>query len=128
MGAASVGQTSSLQRSRRSRPAPRGPFAFASTRALSRRAMIGAPIFWPRPSRLLEPLDLPAGKMADGMASLGLLTVGALLEHLPRDSREARTIGALAIGEHATVAVQVRPIRARPVRGRGMRPLGRPPV
>ena len=85
--------------------------------------MIAAPVFWPRPSRLLEPLELPAGKMADGLASLGLQTVGALLEHLPRDSREARTIATLAIGEQATVAVQVRSIRARPVRRRGMRPL-----
>src|SRR5947208_9286589 len=123
MGAASLEQTSSEQRSRGSRTAPRGPFAFASTRALSRRAMIGAPVLWPRPSRLLEPLELPAGKMTEGLASLGLLTVGALLEHLPRDSREARTIATLAIGEQATVAVQVRTIRARPVRRRGMRPL-----
>src|SRR5437870_7005656 len=123
MGAASLEQTPSGQRSRGSRGAPRGPFAFASTRALSRRAMIEAPVRWPRPSRLLEPLDLPSGKMADGMASLGLLTVGALLEHLPRDSREARTIATLAIGEQATVAVQVRSIRSRPVRRRGMRPL-----
>src|SRR5438445_7282033 len=123
MGAASLEQTSSEQRSRGSRTAPRGPFAFASTRALSRRAMIGAPVLWPRPSRLLEPLELPAGKMTEGLASLGLLTLGALLEHLPRDSREARTIATLAIGEQATVAVQVRTIRSRPVRRRGMRPL-----
>jgi ATP-dependent DNA helicase RecG len=49
--------------------------------------------------------------------------VGALLEHLPRDSREARTVAALKSGESATVAVQVRRIGARAVRRRGMKPL-----
>jgi ATP-dependent DNA helicase RecG len=66
---------------------------------------------------------MPAGKMADGMAALGLGTVGALLEHLPCDSREARTVAALTAGEQATVAVQVRAIGTRAVRRRGMRPL-----
>jgi ATP-dependent DNA helicase RecG len=97
--------------------------AFASTRALSRAELLGAPLRWPRPQRLREPLELPGGKMADGMQALGLLTFGALLEHLPRDSREARTVAALRAGEQATVAVQVRAISARAVRRRGMRPL-----
>jgi ATP-dependent DNA helicase RecG len=57
------------------------------------------------------------------MSALGLFTVGDLLEHLPSDSREARTVAALKAGEQATVAVQVRTISARPVRRRGMRPL-----
>ena len=48
---------------------------------------------------------------------------GALLEHLPRDRREARTVAELQAGEQATVAVEVRSIAARPVRRRGMRPL-----
>ncbi len=97
--------------------------AFASTRALSRRELIDAPIRWPRPSQLRQPLAPPAKKMAAGMRALGLLTVGDLLEHLPTDSREARTVGALRAGEQATVAVQVRKIAARSVRRRGMRPL-----
>jgi ATP-dependent DNA helicase RecG len=97
--------------------------AFASTRSLSRQELIGAPVHWPRPSRLLTPLDPPARKMAAGMRSLGLFTVGDLLEHLPSDSREARTVGALRAGEQATVAVQVRSIAARAVRRRNMRPL-----
>jgi ATP-dependent DNA helicase RecG len=101
-----------------------GPLrAFAGTRGLSREEMFAAGVRWPRPERLCEPLALPAGKLADGMQTLGLTTVGALLEHLPRDSREARTIADLAPGEQATVAVQVRVISARPVRRRGMRPL-----
>ena len=97
--------------------------AFGSAQPLSRAELLAAPVRWPRPSRLREPLELPAGKMADGMRSLGLLTAGALLEHLPRDSREARTVAALRPGEQATVAVQVRTISARPVRRRRMRPL-----
>ncbi|HEV3045966.1 MAG TPA: DEAD/DEAH box helicase, partial [Solirubrobacteraceae bacterium] len=61
--------------------------------------------------------------MAAGLRALGLETVGDLLEHLPSDSREARTVAALRAGEQATVAVEVRAISARAVRRRGMRPL-----
>ncbi len=97
--------------------------AFASTDGLTRQELIDAPVGWPRPSRLLTALEPPAKKMAAGMRALGLLTVGDLLEHLPSDSREARTVGALRAGEQATVAVQVRTISARSVRSRRMRPL-----
>jgi ATP-dependent DNA helicase RecG len=97
--------------------------AFASTRGLSREEMIEAPVRWPRPSRLELALEPPAKKMAGGMRTLGLHTIGQLLEHLPSDSREARTVSGLKAGEQATVAVEVRRIAARPVRRRGMRPL-----
>jgi ATP-dependent DNA helicase RecG len=97
--------------------------AFASTRALGREEMLAAPVRWPRPSRLREPLKLPAKRMAGAMRTLGLETVGDLLEHLPSDSREARTVAGLRAGEQATVSVQVRAITTRPVRRRGMRPL-----
>jgi ATP-dependent DNA helicase RecG len=102
---------------------PRGPFAFGSSRALERKEMLQAPVHWPRPSRLLDPLQVPKGKMADGLRALGLQTVGDLLEHLPRDRREARTVATVQPGEQATVAVEVRAISARAVRRRGMRPL-----
>ena len=85
--------------------------------------MLGAPVRWPRPSRLGDPLDVPQGKLAKGLEALGLTSVGALLAHLPRDSREARTVAGLREGEQATVAVQVRKIGTRPVRRRGMKPL-----
>ncbi|HEY7836730.1 MAG TPA: ATP-dependent DNA helicase RecG [Solirubrobacteraceae bacterium] len=99
------------------------PTAFASTRPLDRETLLGAPVRWPRPSRLQRRLR-PAGKrIASGLDTLGIETVGDLLEHLPSDSREARTVAALAPGEQATVAVQVRNIAARPVRRRRMRPL-----
>jgi ATP-dependent DNA helicase RecG len=107
---------------------PRGgpskwPYAFASERRLSREELLAAPVRWPRPSRLEEPLPAAQGKLAEGLETLGLTSVGALLEHLPRDSREARTVAALRAGEQATVAVQVKAIGARPVRRRGMKPL-----
>jgi ATP-dependent DNA helicase RecG len=85
--------------------------------------MIKAPVRWPRPSRLELPLQAPSRKAGEGLDTLGLHTVGDLLEHLPRASREARTVAALRAGEQATVAVQVRTINTRAVRRRGMRPL-----
>jgi ATP-dependent DNA helicase RecG len=97
--------------------------AFASRRGLSREELIAAPIRWPRPSRLRTPFELPTKRMAAGMRALGVGTLGELLEHLPSDSRDARTIAALRAGEQATVAVQVRAIGARAVRRRRMRPL-----
>lgn len=78
---------------------------------------------WPRPSRLEAPLKAASPKATEGLHTLGLHTVGDLLEHLPRASREARTVAALRAGEQATVAVQVRTISTRAVRRRGMRPL-----
>jgi ATP-dependent DNA helicase RecG len=99
------------------------PRAFASADTLTRSEMLLAPVCWPRPSRLREPLRAPTKKASAGLQALGLHTVGDLLEHLPRDSREARTVAELRVGEQATVAVEVRSIAARPVRKRGMRPL-----
>jgi ATP-dependent DNA helicase RecG len=96
---------------------------FASREPLSHAELIGAPVRWPRPSRLEAPLAPAAKKMAAGLLALGLRSVGELLEHLPSDSREARTVAALRAGEQATVSVEVRTISARAVRRRGMRPL-----
>jgi ATP-dependent DNA helicase RecG len=97
--------------------------AFASAKALSRAEMVYAPVRWPRPSRLKAPLMAASPKATDGLRTLGLHTIGDLLEHLPTASREARTVGALCAGEQATVAVQVRTISTRAVRRRGMRAL-----
>ncbi len=97
--------------------------AFSSGEPLARERLLGAPVRWPRPSRLLAPLRLPGKRMAAGARTLGLDTVGDLLQHLPSDSRESRTLAELRTGEPATVEVVVRSISARPVRRRGMRPL-----
>jgi ATP-dependent DNA helicase RecG len=104
------------------------PRAFASNRAPTRVELLAAPVRWPRPSRLEQPLATPdgprsAGKLAGGLRTLGLETVGALLEHLPRDRRDARTVAALRPGEQATVAVEVESIARRPVQRRKMLPL-----
>jgi ATP-dependent DNA helicase RecG len=99
------------------------PRAFASQLEVSREEMARAPVRWPRPSRLATPLEPQGEKLAGGLRALGLHTVGDLLEHLPSDSRQARSVAALRPDEQATVAVQVRAISARAVRRRGMRPL-----
>jgi ATP-dependent DNA helicase RecG len=99
------------------------PTAFASADPLPDEALQAAPPRYARPSRLEAALAVTPAKAAKGAEALGLTTVGALLEHLPRDRREARTIAQLLPGEAATVAVEVRSITSRPVRRRGMKPL-----
>jgi ATP-dependent DNA helicase RecG len=69
------------------------------------------------------PLELDGPKSRHAAETLGLSTVGDLLEHLPRDRREARAVAELVAGESATVVVEVRSISSRSVRRRGMRPL-----
>ena len=97
--------------------------AFADSAPLDHATLLAAPLRWPRPSALETPLKITPQKSADAAASLGLLTVGDLLEHLPRDRRAASTVGTLVTGDIATVVVEVRSITSRPVRRRGMKPL-----
>jgi ATP-dependent DNA helicase RecG len=97
--------------------------AFADSRPLHADELADAPIRYPRPSELARPLRFDHAKAEKAAAGLGLSTVGDLLEHLPRDRREARSVSQLVSGETATVVVEVRAIASRPVRRRGMRPL-----
>jgi ATP-dependent DNA helicase RecG len=98
--------------------------AFASDDDLSHEELLDAPVRWPHPEAWDAPLDVPGTKKAQAAAELlGLTTIGALLEHLPRGRQTARTVAALVPGETASVVVEVRSIRSRPVRRRGMRPL-----
>jgi ATP-dependent DNA helicase RecG len=97
--------------------------AFAGDGSLTRAQLLAAPVRWPRPSRLRAALELPTKKLTDGLAALEVCTLGELLEHLPRDHREARTVAGLRVGEQATVTVQVLSIAGRQVRRRGMRGL-----
>jgi ATP-dependent DNA helicase RecG len=99
------------------------PLAFAEARELTAEELARAPVRTPRPSRLEQPLKIKPSTAADAAESIGLTTIGTLLEHLPRATGEARTIGELAIDETATVLVEVRSITSRPVRRRGMKPL-----
>jgi len=91
------------------------PFASADPAAV--------PVRLPRPSRLAAPLVGPHAKASEALNALGLHTVGDLLEHLPRERREARQVAELGAGEQANVVVEVRSIRSRSVRRRGMKPL-----
>ena len=50
-------------------------------------------------SRLAAPLSVPGPKAGRAAEHLGLRTVGDLLEHLPRDRREARAVAELVPGE-----------------------------
>ncbi len=90
---------------------------------LDKAQLLAAPLRWPSEKALAERPKFGGRKADEGAEQLGLTTVGALLEHLPRDRREARTVAALVAGEQATVVVEVRSISSRPVRRRGMRPL-----
>jgi ATP-dependent DNA helicase RecG len=82
-----------------------------------------AGVRYPVPERLDQPLAVGGAKAAAAAGSLGLNTIGDLLEWLPRDRRQARAVAELVAGETATVVVEVRRIASRPVRKRGMRPL-----
>jgi ATP-dependent DNA helicase RecG len=99
------------------------PRAFASGEPLAADELAAAPVRWPRPRLLHEPLEVHPPKAAAAARALGLETVADLLLHLPRDRREARTVAALEPGEQATIVVEVRSIRSRPVRRRGMKPI-----
>ncbi|MFM8560693.1 MAG: ATP-dependent DNA helicase RecG [Solirubrobacterales bacterium] len=101
----------------------RSPLAFADSRELSADELAAWPRLGPRPSAMAEPVDFPGRKAREAAGHLGIETVGELLELLPRDNRESRTVDALVPGEPATVVVEVRSISSRPVRRRGMRPL-----
>jgi len=97
--------------------------AFAGAEQPGREALLSAPLRWPRPSALELALNAGTAKATEAAQQLGLHTIGDLLEHLPRDRRESRTVAALTPGESATVVVEVRSITSRPVRRRGMKPL-----
>ena len=73
----------------------------------------------PEPSHLSEEVTLP-GKPGKALESLGIETVGDLIEHLPREhvEREGRKVADLRPGERAAVAVVVRSVSVRPMRNR----------
>jgi ATP-dependent DNA helicase RecG len=99
------------------------PTGFGSSAPIESGELASAPVRYPRPARLLEPLRVGGAKAARAAEALGLETVGDLLEHLPRDRRDARAVADLVRGERATVVVEVKGISSRSVRRRGMRPL-----
>src|SRR3954447_11129077 len=108
-----------MRRDPRSESPVVGPTEFASRNPLPD----GGEPRYPRPSRLETPLTMTHEKAEKAARKLELFSVGALLEHIPRDRRAARTIAELVDGETATVVVEVRTIKSRQVRRRGMKPL-----
>jgi ATP-dependent DNA helicase RecG len=71
-----------------------------------------------RPSRLGAPITILKGagpKLAEAAAAIGIETIGDLLWHVPEhgSNSEIHEIGDLAIGEKATIRVQVRSARVR---------------
>lgn len=81
-----------------------------------------APVRSPRPSLLRAPLKLPA-RQTEAAATLGIETVGDLLEHVPagHEFRAAKAVAALKGGDEATVEVVVQSIQMRPTRRRNLR-------
>jgi len=86
-------------------------------------SLLSAPIRWPSENLLSDTVEFGGRKAQEAAEQLGITSIAALLSHLPRDRREARTVADLVVGEQATVVVEVQSIASRPVRRRGMRPL-----
>src|SRR4051794_30643058 len=100
---------------------PTPPLSFGRAEQLSRDDLLSAPVRYPRPSRLRQPLAAKPARAAKAIESLGIETRGDLLEHLPfrhEDRRDARDVGTLAIGEDASVLITVKRISRRPTRNR----------
>ena len=99
------------------------PRAIADGAQLDDASLLCAPIRWPSENLLSDTVEFGGRKAQEAAEQLGITSVAALLSHLPRDRREARTVADLVVGEQATVVVEVQSIASRPVRRRGMRPL-----
>jgi ATP-dependent DNA helicase RecG len=101
-------------------PTAAGPFQFAARERFTDAELAEAPLrSIPQPSRLARPLEARSKKAAAGLESLGLATVGDLLEHIPfrhEDRRDARPVATLGKGEEATVIVDVKKIANRRTR------------
>lgn len=90
--------------------------------AVTRDQLIAAPVRWPHPSLLDEPL--PVGeKTREAAARLGVNTVGDLIEHVPvaHEFRAERRLKELRPGEEGTIEVELRAISLRPTRRRNLR-------
>jgi ATP-dependent DNA helicase RecG len=101
------------------------PRSFAAVDCQSRRALLAAPIHWPRPSVLdvsVEALSGVGPKLAESAAEAGISTVGDLLFRFPHSHRDRTVVGLgeLDAGESGTVSVEVLGSTPRPFRRRGL--------
>jgi ATP-dependent DNA helicase RecG len=101
-------------------PPAAGLLKFADPERFTDAELAAAPLrSLPRPSRLERPLEARSKKAAAALESLGLTSVGDLLEHVPfrhEDRRDARPVASLTPGEEATVIVDVKRISNRRTR------------
>ena len=97
------------------------PKRFAAGEELSADELREVPLrSLPHPEALAEAVSLP-GAAGKALATLGVASVGDLLEHLPhahRDRRDVRRVADLGLGEEATVGVAVRSVTVKPTRNR----------
>src|SRR6478752_1076583 len=94
--------------------APAPPRAFATAGPQSRRSLLSIPFHAPHPSVLDRPVTIIPGvgpALARTAAKLGIHSLADLLEYRPFDHRDyerQRQVSELALGEEATVSVEVR--------------------
>jgi ATP-dependent DNA helicase RecG len=107
---------------------PAAPRAIGSGAELTREELLEAPVRWPVPAVLDADLTHLKGvgpKLAEAGGELGLENLGDLLRHIPHGFRDAASplgLGALKLGEEATVEVKVlTKAKVRPTRRRGLR-------
>jgi ATP-dependent DNA helicase RecG len=88
----------------------------------SSEELAAAPIRWPRPSKLRQPLPVGA-KTLEAAERLGIEDLGDLIEHVPvtHEFRAGRQLKQLKAGEEATIEVELRSIALRPTRRRNLR-------
>ena len=94
---------------------------FASREPLEREAALAAPVRYPRPSVLAQPVEVRPERSAKALARLGVSTRADLLAHAPfryEERRDAVPIALLQPGEDVTVIGEVRRISKRPARNR----------
>ena len=93
-----------------------------SAATASREDWLAAPVHWPRPSLLQEPL--PVGEQTlEAAAKLGIATIGDLIEHVPagHEFRAGLAVSDLRPGDEATIEVELMSITVRPTRRRRLR-------
>ncbi|HWB70548.1 MAG TPA: ATP-dependent DNA helicase RecG [Solirubrobacterales bacterium] len=91
---------------------PVGIRSFGGATGLSEAQLRDAPLRWPSPSLLDEPLGVLEGvgpKLAEAAANAGIATVGDLLLHVPHTHRHRKIVpvASLEQGERSTIAVKV---------------------
>jgi ATP-dependent DNA helicase RecG len=95
--------------------------SFAGAAELERRALLDAPVHWPRPGVLeasLEALDGVGPSLAAAGAEAGIATVGDLLLRVPHRHRDLTVVPVAELEEkrQATIRVEVLGSQPRPFR------------